>query len=324
MKRPSLSMLLLTCIVALFSGCSYVVEDEKGSSFNTINLPDQKVVAGGVSPNKNLEDPPKPVKEFTEADFKRLLSQLSEPPCDPQQEFCPAINRASVVRDYGGFSGVATEPVVRVANNRNLFGTRTVSVKGQILDKCLHDSRLAGYYYSGGADGPYAKSSGDLRLCVLMRTAVSRAGRLTPAVRYQYFHVEAGNARVDKKTIEDAIKGVFHKAFDATELKVSAAMAEPFEYKLYAAKQDIKIVNYWEANWELGKGRAKWKKFDQSTVPPGSLNRIPLIFADNGTACIDMMFPEETGVPMTLKPNAAAGVHYCLGRCSKPPIVNTR
>ncbi len=127
-----------------------------------------------------------------------------------------------------------------------------------------------------------------------------------------------------RKKSEDEKKGVFHEAFDATELKVSAAMAEPFEYKLYAAKQDIKIVNYWEANWEFGKGRAKWKKFDRDRIPPGKLDRIPLIFAKNETACIDMMFSKEKGVPMTLDPGDAAGVHYCLGRCSEPPIVNTR
>jgi hypothetical protein len=324
MKRPSLSLLLLTCIAALVAGCSYVVEDEKGSSFNTINMPDQKVVAGVVSRGKDQGATSKPVEEFTDADFKALLGELSQPPCEPQ-EICPALNEASLVRDYGGFSGVATEPVVRVANNKNLFGTRTLTVKGQILEKCLHDPTLDGYHYSIGADGPPSKPSGDLRLCVLMRTAVSRARRLTPAVRYQYFHVEAKNARWEVKKPEDKEKGVFHEAFDATELKVSADMAKPFEYKLYAAKKDIKIVTYWEANWEFGKGRAKWEtRIDRERVSSGNFERIPLIFAKNETACIDMMFSKEKGVPKTLDPGDAAGVHYCLGRCSEPPIVNTR
>ncbi len=324
MKRPSLSMLLLICIAALVASCSYVVEDEEGSSFNTINLPDQKVVAGVVSRSKDQGARPKEVKEFTDAEFTALLDVLSPPPCEPPN-VCPALNRASLVRDYGGFSGVATEPVVRVANNKNLFGARTLSVKGQILDKCLHKPSLSGYYYSVGADGPPLKRSGDLRLCVLMRTAVSRDGRLTPAVRYQYFHVEAKNARWEEKKSESKEKGVFHEAFDATKLKVSADMAKQFKYKLYAAKKDITIVTYWEANWEFRKGRAKWKvMIDRDKILSDNFGRIPLIFEKNETACIDMMFREETGVPKTLDPGDAAGVHYCLGRCSEPPIVNTR
>ncbi|MFK7745261.1 MAG: hypothetical protein AB8B47_09405 [Roseobacter sp.] len=268
-----------------------VVDEETGDLIAFASIPEQKFVAGGFSDNENAK--PKLVKDFTEAEFAKVRQKLRG-------------------KTENSLTGITSQAFIRVAESRGtVFGKKDVDVRGKIQDVCLHDPSLAGYYYNAKTD--------KLRLCVLMVTTIAGPKDKNNKVRYQYFHVEADKARVAPRDNADT-GNVFPAAASKTGLKVDETTAKDFKNKLYAWGDNVKILNYWEANAKANSGNPKWKKYT-----PGQNNapkRIKNYFLPDVDACVDMMFPGA--VPETLSPGDAGGIHYCLGRCKHPPIVNTR
>ncbi|MEP2027580.1 MAG: hypothetical protein ABJI96_02585 [Paracoccaceae bacterium] len=294
MQKYLFNLPLIVSAALLLSACTSGPRDlDTGEVFKISAVPVQKFVADDSSGSGKL----KPVEDFTDEEFRKTRGRLSP-------------------KKFKGVSGITSRAFVRVAESNNGKGKRGVTVKGKILEKCLHDKSLEGYYFD--------KRRKTVRLCVFMTTQLKNPKNGNNKVRYQYFHVEATSASVDKKNLSYPgypNKGVFPQAFDKTKLKVSEATASGFMYKLYAWGSNIKIVNYWEANAKSSVNSPNWKKYVKGQN--GTPKRIRDYFdiADRDS-CIDMMFPST--VPSTLAPGDIGGIHYCLGRCDDPAIVNTR
>ncbi len=291
------------------------MDPQTGEVFNVRDIPEQEFVAGDY--NDSLNARPKPVNELDDGEFKNVLRKLDGNLCkrsDTLEKCIERFNLPSSDANFKGLSGITGRAFLETAEGgKNPSGKREVFVRGKILDKCLHDTSLAGYHYD--------RNTFELRLCVIMITEIARPRAPNNKFQYQYFHVEASSAYVDQKNPGDP-ENVFKKAAKATGLKVTAATANGFEFKLYAAGKNIEVINYWEAKASKKQGNPKWKKYvkGQTGIP----RRIREYFKIDHDACVDMMFPMGLGVPETLPSGSAAGVHYCLGRCKNPPIVNTR
>ncbi|WP_171238642.1 hypothetical protein [Ruegeria sp. HKCCA5763] len=311
MRKYLLGTVLATSMGFVLTGCTQgPINSETGEIFNVQSIPDLKFVAGGSNGNRN--DPPKKIADLDEQEFVNVLHVLAPDQCERNGSLNACIQRLkNDTKKFGSLSGITGQSLVRVAEaGRKANGKTEVFVKGQILEKCAHDPALQGYHYENG----------NLRLCVLMVTEIPKAKNKNNKFRYQYFHVEASSARVEKRNNNDP-NNIFPAAANATGLKIKDSPDnQNLNYKLYANGRNIRVVNYWEANAKSKNSNPAWKMYTSATagMPP----RIAAYFKVDPDACVDMLFP--TTPPPTLQPGAAAGVHYCLGRCKNPPIVNTK
>ncbi len=304
--RKFLSIMTATISAAILLGaCAPTVKPPKTvRSIDFKNVPDQKFMVGGLGAgNPKMVS----VRDLTDQQFKTVMN------CGARENIAKCAKRRGGI--WGGrafknsLSGITGRALLRTAQGgRNTQNKWDVKVKGQILDECLH-TNIPGYHYKDG----------NLRLCVIMRTIIANAQNDNEKVRYQYFHIEATSAMVDEKDLTNE-DNVFPDAAQATGLEVSKGMAEGFDRKLYAHGANIEIVNYWEANEKDDKDPIVWRAYTKTSGGPW---RIRDYFRSNPDACVDMMFPGPI-VPEKLDSDAAAGVHYCLGRCKNPPVVNTR
>lgn len=295
------------------------VDRDTGEMFDVSGLPEQKLVAGDF--NDRLNARPVPVSRLTDAGLKNVLRKLAEEDgrpgrrCDRAKSLKACVDNLRSVEAVGkfrGLSGITGRNFLDVAGSPgNADTTKNVSVRGQILDKCLHDKNLPGYYYD--------KRSKHLRLCVAMVTEIGPPRRPDNQVIYQYFHVEAKHARVDQRVSNP--NDIFPVAAAATGLVLEATPENAnFNFKLFASGNHIEVKEYWEAKAPASAPQPPWMKYTKNSpnLPP----EIAAYFQKDRNACIDMMF--ENDPPETLPPGAAAGVFYCLGRCKNPPIVNTQ
>ncbi|WP_300034012.1 hypothetical protein [uncultured Roseobacter sp.] len=315
MNKPVLKAAMFVFAAFVLSACAQGPKDPQTAKIlDTGDLPKQKFVVGGYSSDRNA--PPKPVGDLTDQEFQTLLMALDSRQCkknDSVEKCAERIERANLKKLSNGVSGITGRALLRAAQGgKNANDKREVLVRGQILEYCEHDKSLPGYHYD--------KNTGHLRLCVIMETEIVKSKNANNRIRYQYFHVEAKKARVDTKNTSDPAN-VFPAAAAATGLKVNATTAANFNYKLYAAGKNIEVKQYWEANAKNKQANPAWKKYVKGQ--PGIPKRIADYFETDHDGCIDMMFPLPS-VPETLPPGAAGGIHYCLGRCENPPIVNTR
>ncbi|WP_299666771.1 hypothetical protein [uncultured Ruegeria sp.] len=311
-------------IFALTACSAVAVDPSTGQRFSASDVPEKKFLTAVQSDEKSLDKKEiVPVDDLTTAQFNEVLSELPKPPCEtdnPNNSCVQNAKSSRVTSSYGSLSGITSWAFLRTAWSRgDLFGNRHAVVRGRILDRCLHDRSLTGYHYN--------KAKDTLRLCVLMVTKIARPADGVK-IRFQYFHVEAGNVGVDKKRLPDggpyappySRDNVFYEAFKKTQLPVSADVADGFSHKLYAYGRNIQVKTYWEANVKSLFGKADFAEYKEGDV---ILNdRIRLYFDASDIACVDMLFPGAP--PKELPKDAIAGVHYCLGRCAQPPIVNTK
>ena len=325
---PTIPVLVSAALV--LAACAPMDRDprDKGrdNKFDIYEYHELRLVAGNSDPSNAA---PKSVNDFNRAQFLNTLNKLDPEMCSSERSLEDCLdnlskdgeghgppNRNRKFRGLGGLPGRAF-----VAAAQSTFGPSQelapdVKVFGKIDVDCQHDTSLKGYYYDAARK--------KLRICVVVKTETAHPGNnpggpMNPKVLYQYFHVEATHALVEARN-DNNPSNVFPAAAVATGLTVDATMAGDLQYKLYAWGGNIRILNYWEAKDPGNSGNLNWKKYQPNTRPMPK--RIAEYFLTDKDSCIDMMFLDS--VPPYISPGDIAGKNYCLGRCKKPPIVNTR
>jgi hypothetical protein len=320
MPKSLFTFSLAISAALLASACARgPVDLDTGEIFDTRNLPEQKFVVGDFNGEMNAR--PVPITSLTDAGLKNVLRKLAQEDgrpgkrCDREKSLEKCVDNlknVAAVGKFRGLSGITGRVVLDVIENRIGSDTnKNVATSGKILEKCLHDTSLPGYYYD--------KRTKHLRLCVVMTTEIGPEGKSDNLLIYQYFHVEAKKALVDKRASNP--DDIFPAAAVATGLVLKETPENAnFGFKLYAAGNHIEVKNYWEAKALANQSQPPWIKYTENfpNMPP----EIAAYFQKDKDACVDMMF--ENYPPVTLPSSALAGQYYCLGRCKNPPIVNTK
>lgn len=139
------------------------------------------------------------------------------------------------------------------------------------------------------------------------------------------FHVRV-NGGLDVKAKTPTTSPVYNASdvFPGTGIEISAATAANFDYKLYAVGTSIRVDRLWVdnngdgtfgSNEEIEPNSTGWKAQYTNLLKPDPAN------------CIDMMF-QQFGTTAPYIPTTYAQIgtppNYCLGRCSNPPLINTK
>lgn len=266
----------------------------------------------------------RPVREFNDAaEFRNVLRALDPELCgadEPLGRCLPAIRMRS--NKLAGIAGVTSEQFVRIAQSAistGPFRKPTFAVSGKINEYCLNNEKLPGYQYDAARRR--------LHICDVVKTEIENPGGQDPRVLYQFFDVVAeGNVAVDDRSGGTA-DNAFPAFATATGMMIPASLPDsfnpPLTHKLYAWGNDIRVMEYWETRREVN-GEPDWnhpsvKKYTPSS--PGMPRYVQEFFKTSPESCIDMMF---LGPPPASLSGYTGGLNYCLGRCSKPPIINTR
>lgn len=152
--------------------------------------------------------------------------------------------------------------------------------------------RLEAYHYDKSGNGPSC-------MRVLMTTTAKRPNGNMISIAYRW--TVFAELKVSPRDDSDQ-DNVFP---EATTLPISAQIAGPRQYKMWAEGSMINVTRV------------------ERIVDGGSpvlLGRGHRFYRTNAESCIDMMFieePEETMPPGMIPP------FYCLGRCDHPPLINT-
>jgi hypothetical protein len=225
----------------------------------------------------------------------------------------------------GGPGGVSPRSLLDAADealdNGNYRGAPTVDIHGQIEKECtLEDGTVVpGYWFDGTA------AHGRGHLCVTVYTTTRRGNSShTKTIAERFFVVVnplskgVGGFMVEPKTLTGDPKykpdDVFPNFGRASKLKINENTASGFNFKLWASGKSIRIAGIWaDKNYDPARPDFKWV-FHK---PEYASLRIP-----NDESCIDMMF--EAAPPSPHMSPTMSPPQYCLGRCSNPPILNTR
>jgi hypothetical protein len=227
-----------------------------------------------------------------------------------------ALNQFQVPRNGRPFH--AWILAIKGADNNPGMGGRLAGLGGAPARAFLEMAEDATAPGGGGLPAPYTTTGKiveyfydvdeehadwDLRLVVEMVTS-----RPLPNGNLQHKKSYRWTVKVDEGGVRDIQKDLSNEndVFPGTLLDINAMTAAGFYRKLYAEGGDIEIELV-----ERKSGIGPWQNVPAShplyTVLPDS--------------CIDIMFPGEP--PKELAADAAPP-QYCLGRCSSPPIINTR
>ena len=155
------------------------------------------------------------------------------------------------------------------------------------------------------AEYSYNENDGSGRLQVIMTTLRHVPGGPTiPAEAYRWtVNIKPGGFFEHLKDLQNP-----GNVFPNTPLAISAQQAAGFNYKLFAQGPDaIEIESI-----EVKQGNGQWTDLQPPNHP---------FYDVQSMSCIDIMFPGEP--PDTLDAGAVPPL-YCLGRCSSPPLVNTK
>lgn len=189
------------------------------------------------------------------------------------------------------------------------------TVSGQINEYCLSSPTQRGFYFLP----PGVTSGGSFSvLCVTVITKTASLGANKSRELYQYYLVRIDDWGWDNRGNDPS--NIFPAAAKATGLRVAASAAnQDFLIKLYAAGEQIRVLNYWRST-----DGSNWEKYDASSTQPKGIENI---FKVNPDACVDMLFVKEPPMidgAFSLPNDWQGGTNYCLGRCKEPPIINTQ
>ncbi|MDT8344869.1 MAG: hypothetical protein RQ752_10620 [Thermohalobaculum sp.] len=214
-----------------------------------------------------------------------------------------------------GLGGIQARAVLEVAKltlgpNGNFGG----KLDGEAVDVL---GKIESFYYKPGEP---------MHVTVQMITSASGVGGTYKRAEKYRVEIPAGAMHLEQRTGPD--DNMF-PIFGSTAFPVAKQPDRVFDWKLWAAGEDVRVTDYW---WTDGFTNdvpvyPDDQKYTQSTAPAN----LKSIFEADPDACFDMMFEKNPGdqsqngalVNGELPPGSAPP-YYCLGRCANPPIVNTR
>jgi hypothetical protein len=210
---------------------------------------------------------------------------------------------ANESRGLRGLGGIFGHAMVKAAQAKAPFGTYDQNILVTI------DSRghIDGYFFDHQTEAGY--------LNVTTEVTLGLPNGSIDVDRFRY-EVTIGNNtfQVLQKNTSNP-----NDVFPGSDIPISAAMAAGFNYKLWAEGAQIRVARLWVDNNDNGifepnervttGNHGDWRDGYRHLLKP------------DDDACIDMMFAHYP--PETL-PIGAAPPFYCLGRCDKPPLINTK
>ncbi|GLS33032.1 hypothetical protein SAMN04488498_1665 [Mesorhizobium albiziae] len=212
-------------------------------------------------------------------------------------------NPDNVSRGLRGLGGIFGHSIVTAAKAKAPAGQFDPKLKVTI------DSRghIDGYFFDHQDKGGY--------LNVTTEVTIGLPNGTVDVDRSRY-EVEIGD-HVFNVILKDTTNSAH--VFPGSDIQVSAAMAANFNYKLWAKGNQITVVRLWLDHDDDGVFEPN-ERVTTSNHGDWRDSYRHILLADVDS-CIDMMFVHHP--PETLPPGAAPPF-YCLGRCEKPPLINTR
>ena len=314
MARMSLTVpLSLITVILLLAACGDRVEPTGGvtlANWQAI-VPTKLVIADTMPPATTPPPPPTEANAAlaNEATLKRVLKYYRPNNTYPGNlgQLISAIRAADRpgLRGIGGVPGqvfLDAADAALISNNYNRQNRVTVELSGQILEYAF--TKSAGVEAGNGriVAATYIKRN---------RTNLNSGHSTTKLEAFKWEVVVNNDGFKIVGIGGDPLNNPFPGTLPFTPAMIQRVQEKGFTHKLWAKGTEIRIVNVWHKN-----------NFNGSWGQAIPMHGHPLsgLYDRLAGNCIDMLFP------YTPPPNLTAlrePPFYCLGRCTRPLLVNT-
>lgn len=278
--------------------------------------------ASGPDATKKGERPGKvPGKAFDRGQaITDILDNLEAPPGgNLGKRIGDLIKKPSLSKKMDGLGGIQARAVLEVAKlTLGPDGKFSRKLDGEAVDVL---GKIESFYYKPGEP---------MHVTVQMITTASGVGGTYKRAEKYRVEIPAGAMHLEERTGPD--DNMF-PIFGREAFPVAKRPDLVFNWKLWAAGVDVRVTDYWWTNVFTNDVPvySDIQKYGKSNPTNPIPSKYKNIFASDPDACFDMMFllnpgdqsPNGALVNGELPPGSKPP-YYCLGRCSNPPIVNTR